>query len=101
MIRVELGEEVKKRGKWRWKVPALALEGFSRQPLLDACREIKRTSEALSDARAGLYRLGREEPDLVCGVEWGAGKTVDESNTTFHKWKPWLPGMWSKPEKEG
>ena len=42
MIRVELGEEVKWHGRFRWTCPRYALSGISRQPLLDACREIQR-----------------------------------------------------------
>ena len=42
MIRVELGEEVNRRGRFRWTCPRYALRGVSRAPLLDACREIGR-----------------------------------------------------------
>jgi hypothetical protein len=41
MIRVEIIEEVRNRGVFRYRVPSLALEGQSRQPLLDACRQIR------------------------------------------------------------
>ena len=39
MIRVERGAEVGP-GVFAWHVPALGLSGRSRQPLLDACRQI-------------------------------------------------------------
>jgi hypothetical protein len=70
VIRVELGEEVdglgetsgRRHGKWHWRVEALALEGYSRQPLLDACREIQRVGGAADDQQIGLFRPGRETP---------------------------------------
>jgi hypothetical protein len=99
MIRIEMGEEVHGRGRWRWKVPAMALEGFSRQPLLDACREIERTSGA-GDRRVGLFREGRSTPDMTCTVRWGASKTVDEEGPWFKKWKP-RPAELVNRKKEG
>lgn len=81
MIRIELGEEIKRRGVWRYSVPAYGVEGRSRQPLLDACREIKRTGGDTVQA-AGLFRAGRSEPDLVCrSVEIGAGRTVSDPDS--------------------
>ncbi|MET0705359.1 MAG: hypothetical protein ABWY82_00730 [Tardiphaga sp.] len=80
MIRVELGEEIRQRhkaSKWRWRVQERGLEGFSREPLLDACRELKRTGELLAKP-VGLFREGRSVPDLTCTVEAGAGVTVRE-----------------------
>jgi hypothetical protein len=44
------------------RVEALALEGYSRQPLLDACREIQRVGGAADDQQIGLFRPGRETP---------------------------------------
>ena len=87
MIRVELGEEIGGRGVWRWTCPRYGLQGRSRQPLLDACREIKRMGgDPL--ANVGLFREARSVPDMTCGLGWGAGKTVDESGPKFAKWKP-------------
>ena len=89
MIKVELGEEVKRRGKWRWHCTVLGvtLGGVSRQPLLDACREIKRIGEDPA-VRAGLFWQGRERPSLTCTVGTGAKLTVDETRTpVLAKWK--------------
>jgi hypothetical protein len=77
MIRVELGEEIERRGVWAYTVPSLALEGRSHQPLLAACRQIKRILGACGE-RACLFREGRSEPDISCDVEWGAAHTVKE-----------------------
>jgi hypothetical protein len=88
MIRVELGEEVKRRGRWRWTCPRFAVGGISRQPLLDACREIKRMGGDTADI-VGLFREARSTPDATCSVGWGADHTVDETTTRFAKWKPW------------
>ena len=71
MFKVELIEEIKKRGVFRYRVAGLPIEGQSRQPLLDACREIKRILGP-TEQRAGLFREGRSSPDLSCTVEWGA-----------------------------
>ena len=87
MIRVELGEEVHRRGKWRWSTGGGALSGLSRQPLLDACRALK-CMGAAGDTFVGLFRAGRTIPDLTCRVRWGARKTVNEEGPWFKKWKP-------------
>ena len=73
IIRVEI-EEIANRGVYRWCIAGLAVEG---QPLLDACRAIKRMGgDPLS--RAGLFRAGRTEPDITCTVEAGAHGYVTE-----------------------
>jgi hypothetical protein len=41
MIRVEIVEEAKNPGVFRYRVLGMAIEGRSRQPLIDACRQIK------------------------------------------------------------
>ena len=88
MIRVELGGEIKNRGVWRWTCPRYGLAGRSRQPLLDACREIKRMGGDPADI-VGLFREARSMPDMTCTIGVGAGLTVDESRTPrFAKWKP-------------
>ncbi len=86
MIRVELGEEIERRGKWRWACPEYDVEGISRQPLLDACREIKRMGGDPVSA-AGLFRKGSRIADLTCSVGWGADHTVREDLTRFTKWR--------------
>lgn len=78
MIKVIRGNEVSP-GIWEYVVPSLALSGRSRQPLLDACRQIQRAG---GDPRsmAGIYRQGTEDCDLACRVEIGAGLTVSETD---------------------
>ena len=76
MIRVERHEEVRP-GIWRYAVPGFGIEGRSRQPLLDACRQIR---AILGDTsrRAGLFREGRTEADISCPVNKGALLTVED-----------------------
>jgi hypothetical protein len=59
MIRVELGEEVEWRGVWLYGVPQFAVWGRSRQPLLDACRQIKSLDEATASQQIGLETMVR------------------------------------------
>jgi hypothetical protein len=79
MIRIERGREVAP-GVFEYQVPSLALCGRSRQPLLDACRQIKRALGPTKPAgeRAGVFREGRTEPDISCLVLDGAKVTVSE-----------------------
>lgn len=92
-IRVELGEEVPPKVdrhgtvQWVWKVDQPALEGLSRQPLLDACRELKRIGVP-PGVVCGLFRKGRDQPDLTCTVGSGAAVRVDEAGPLFRKWAP-------------
>jgi hypothetical protein len=97
VIRIDRGPEVdgplptsgKRHGVFRYScVDHPSVEGFSRQPLLDACRQLKLILGPTAD-RAGLFREGRHTPDLTCSVEWGAAHTVDETKTAFVKYKPW------------
>ena len=53
MIRVELGDGT--NGVWPWVCTLYGVEGRSRQPLLDACREIKRMGGD-TGALVGLFR---------------------------------------------
>ncbi len=79
MIQIERGKEVSP-GIFEYSIPSLGLCGKSRQPLLDACRQIKRALEPteLAAARAGVYRDGHAEPDISCPVLKGAELTVAE-----------------------
>jgi hypothetical protein len=76
MIRVERHEEVRP-GFWRYTVPGFGIEGRSRQPLLDACRQIRAILGETSQ-RAGLFREGRTEADISCSVNKGALLTVED-----------------------
>jgi hypothetical protein len=104
MIRVDLGEERdgssenagRRHGKWHWRCSLYGVDGYSRQPLLDACREIK-SMGGDPFLLAGLFRDECSTPDLTCSVGWGADHTVDESGTPrFRKWIPFDPSIWPK-----
>jgi hypothetical protein len=92
MIRIVRGSEVSP-GLWEYTVPSLSLSGRSRQPLLDACRQIKRAG---GDPRtpAIIYREGVEYPDMSTTVGYGAGLTVSETDKgiRFVKFKE-FPGI--------
>jgi hypothetical protein len=82
MIRVELGEEIKKHGIFRYHIVLedgrRLTERRSHQPLLDACYQVKCMGQPTSGL-AGLFREGRTNPDLTCDVEWGATHVCDNS----------------------
>jgi hypothetical protein len=69
--------------------------GFSRQPLLDACRQLK-SLYGVTGTPVGLFREGRDAPDISCPVEAGAAATVKEPDNGVLKfgkyrafeWKP-------------
>jgi hypothetical protein len=66
------------RGVFAYHAPEYPLVcGYSRQPLLDACRQLK-SLYGLSRQRAGLFREGRNTPDISCPVEVGAATTVSD-----------------------
>ena len=76
IIRIDLGAEVSP-GIWEYTAPSLRVGGRSRQPLLDACRQLKSLCAPTAQL-AGLFREGRSSPDLTCSVEVGAATTVSE-----------------------
>jgi hypothetical protein len=82
VIRIDLGRE-SAPGVFEYSIPSLGLSGKSRQPLLDACRAIKRILGPTKSAEehAGLYRSGRTHPDLHCAVLAGANLTVSEPSS--------------------
>ena len=81
MIRIELGREVGP-GIFEYAIPSIQICGRSRQPLLDACRAIKRAGDPteLAGEHAGVFRDGKAEPDISCLVLKGAEQTVAEPN---------------------
>jgi hypothetical protein len=97
MIRIERGAELdgpsprsgKRHGVFQYSCPEYPAEcGFSRQPMLDACRQLKRILGPTA-SRAGVFREGRDTPDLSCQIEIGAATTVKEpfnSKITFGKY---------------
>ena len=76
VIRIDLGNEIKP-GIFEYRIPSLRVEGRSRQPLLDACRQIKSILGHTAEL-AGLFSEGRTQWDLRCSVNVGAELTVSE-----------------------
>jgi hypothetical protein len=79
MIRIERGIEVSP-GIWEYTVPSLGLSGRSRQPLLDACRQIERAGGDPAH-EAGVFREQSTDADISCPVGIGADYTVSETST--------------------
>jgi hypothetical protein len=86
MIRIELGAEVngpgpkakRRQGVFEYSCLRYPLvRGYSRQPLLDACRQLK-SLYALTEQRVGLFRDGSDVADITCPLEVGAATTVSE-----------------------
>jgi hypothetical protein len=77
MIRVDITEEIDRRGVFAYRVAGLPIEARSRQPLLDACRQIQDLLGPTAQ-KAGLFRNGRKHPDLSCYFTEGARLTVEE-----------------------
>jgi len=78
MIRVERGGEISP-GVFAYTVSSLGLSGQSRQPLLDACRQIK-SLLGQTGQLAGLFRERRSEWDIRCTVDVGAELTIKEES---------------------
>jgi hypothetical protein len=85
MIRIIRGEEVdgpkrdkRGHGVFEYHAPRYPeVCGFSHQPLLDACRQLKALHGVTAQA-AGLFREGCDTPDLTCSVDVGAATTLRE-----------------------
>jgi hypothetical protein len=98
MIRIELGAEVDgpgehaghRHGIWHYhcvRYPEVC--GYSRQPLLDSCRQLK-SLYGLTAELAGLFREGRDTPDLSCAVEIGAATTAPERSNGGIKFEKYV-----------
>ena len=74
MIRVERGAEISP-GVFAYTVPSLGLSGRSRQPLLDACRQIKSLLGPTGQL-AGLFRGGSSDWDIRCPIDVGVELTI-------------------------
>jgi hypothetical protein len=86
MIRIDLGAEIdgpdpqagRRHGVFEYSAAGYPLvRGFSRQPLLDACRQIKRMGGDTS-SRIGLFWPGCNTASLTCTIEAGAELMVEE-----------------------
>ena len=76
MIRIERGAEVRP-GIYEYRVWEPPIFGESRQPLLDACRQLK-SLYGLTKQIAAVFREGSKVADIHCSVEVGAATTVSE-----------------------
>jgi hypothetical protein len=103
MIRIERGAEVdgpkgeagpRRHGVWEYHAPGYPLVcGYSRQPLLDACRQFK-SLYGLTSRVAGVFREGRDVADISCVIEKGALLTVRDPSSggiRFVKFVPFEP----------
>jgi hypothetical protein len=81
MIRVFRGKEIRPAVfEYTGTVAGVDFRGESRQPLLDSCRQVKSIlGKTATPCRVGLFREGRSEPDISCGLDWGAAHTIVES----------------------
>jgi hypothetical protein len=77
MIRIERGAEVGP-GIYEYQVWGYPVFGKSRQPLLDACRQLKAIGVPTKTV-AGIFRKGSMVADISCSVEVGALLTVSEA----------------------
>jgi hypothetical protein len=78
-------------GKFDWHTDApFAAGGRSHQPLLDACRALKRMGAA-PGSRVGLFREGSTVWDLRTTVRVGAELSVQDPSGSHHarfiKWR--------------
>lgn len=79
MIKVIRGP-VNTLGECEYSVPEFQVSGKSRQPLLDACRAVKRAGGA-PRRQIGLFRVGLSKPDIFTTVGFGASITVKQETT--------------------
>jgi hypothetical protein len=79
MIRIERGAEVGP-GIWEYHAPAYpSVCGKSRQPLLDACRQLK-SILGEPPVRVGVFRDGSEVADISCTLKAGAATMASETD---------------------
>jgi hypothetical protein len=95
VIRIERRAEIdgpkpsdgKRHGIFEYHAPAYPfVQGYSRQPLLDACRQLK-SLYGLTQRLVGLFREGSGIAHISCHLEAGAATTVRESDTRFAKYQ--------------
>ena len=79
MIRIERHEEVRP-GIWRYTVPGFGTEGRSRQPLLDACRQV----------RAILGDTSQRGRAIPRGTDRGRHQPFDAVNSDRNSLLVWL-----------
>jgi hypothetical protein len=77
-----------------------AVEGRSRQPLLDACRQLKRMGVDPAE-QCGLFREGHSDWDLRTTIGYGARKTISETNRRGVKLAEFRPHYLAAPKELG
>ena len=100
LIKIVRGAEVdgpkgevgpRRHGVWAYHAPGYPqVCGYSRQPLLDACRQLK-SLYGLTGERAGLFREGSDSPDISSPIEVGAATTVKEPSNGAVRFGKYVP----------
>lgn len=93
MLEVRITAKRGKKGTWPYKVGGRLMGGFSRQPLLDACRQLKAMGEPEA-APIGLFWLDSTVWSVRTTVGAGAALTVEETDRgirfrRFRDFRPW------------
>lgn len=97
ILRVIPGASPDAPEKYQWEslCRGSKLGGVSVQPLLDACRAIKRAlfddAEGPVQGTAHLYRHGDANWSARCAIEWGAFHRVDETRAGRLRLVTWYP----------
>ena len=78
--------------RFDYVVTELGISGRSREPLLDACRQIVALGDGTSQREIGLYEPGKATPRLICtsaayGAQWTVRETKD-IGPVFVRWRP-------------
>jgi hypothetical protein len=82
----------RKAPKFEYEIAEFGIKGIlSREPLLDACRQLVGMGDKTASRQIALYRPGNATPDLICSsVAHGALLTVREDRErgpVFVKWQ--------------
>ena len=67
--------------------------GKSRQPLLDACRQLK-SLYGVTQKAVGLFNEGSEAWDMRCSVDVGAATTVQQTQHSAPRFVPFTEFKW-------
>jgi hypothetical protein len=99
-VRIQRGAEVdgpkgdagpRRHGLWEYHAVAYPLVfGYSRQPLSDACRQLK-SLYGLTGQTAGVFRDGSDVADISCVIETGALVTAKDQNIGGIRFGKYVP----------
>jgi hypothetical protein len=100
MIRIDRHEEIdgtdnsrpnRNHGVWEYSCPQYPrARGYSRQPLLDACRQLT-TLYRITGQAVGVFHAGAEVANIFCSVDRGAALTVRESGLGAPRFVEYTP----------